>query len=285
MSSSAPNTESISFWKEIAGPRWVRLQAELDAQLGELGRCVLDAAALRDGERVLDVGCGCGTFTLEIARRVGEAGAVIGIDISPPMLEQAHNVAEREQQHNVHFVEADAQTYPWAPQSYDAVLSRLGVMFFDDSVTAFANLRRALAPGGRLAFVCFQAMEKNVWASLPLSVVERHVSVERPPDPFAPGPFAFADAERVRGILEAAGFSGVSLDPIDLDLPIGGGVDATRAAELLTELGPAGGALRTKPPSLRESVVAELAELLAAHQTQAGVKLPSSAWLVRSKLI
>jgi SAM-dependent methyltransferase len=285
MSASEPNAESIRFWNESAGPRWVRLQSELDAQLDELGGIVLDAAALSPGERVLDVGCGCGTFTLQIALRVGNGGAVCGIDISAPMLEQARNAARQRQLDNAQFLEADAQTYAFAPQSQDAVLSRFGVMFFDHPAAAFTNLRRALRSGGRLAFVCFQSMDKNVWATLPLSVVERHTSIERPSSPFAPGPFAFADAERVRGILQAAGFFDVSLDAVALDLPIGSGLDPLRAAELLCELGPAGGALREKPATLRESVVAELSGELAPYRTPSGVRLPCSAWLTRAKVI
>jgi SAM-dependent methyltransferase len=285
MSASEPNAESIRFWNESAGPRWVRLQSELDAQLAELGGIVLDASSLSPGERVLDVGCGCGTFALQIARRVGNEGAVCGIDISAPMLEQARKAARDSHLDNVQFLEADAQTYEFAPQSQDALLSRFGVMFFDDPVAAFTNLRRALRPGGRLAFVCFQAMDKNLWATLPVAVVERHTTVERPASPFAPGPFAFADAERVRGILQAGGFSDVSLDGVELDLPIGSGLDPLRAAELLCELGPAGGALRQKPATLRESVVADLSGELGPYRTPSGVRLPCSAWLTRAKVL
>src|SRR5262249_32133419 len=152
-----PNAEQVRFWNDAGSRRWVRQQALLDAMLASLGRRALERAAARHGERVVDVGCGCGDTSLALARAVGVTGRVTGIDVSRPMLERAGERAREAGLGTVCFVEADAQTHPFA-REHDLVFSRFGVMFFIDPVVAFRNLRGALGPGGRLAFVCWQAL-------------------------------------------------------------------------------------------------------------------------------
>src|SRR5947209_13971967 len=143
---TSPNADQITYWNARAGNTWASMQKRLDAQIGSIGLKAMDALALREGERVIDIGCGCGTTSFEVARRVGAAGHVTAVDISMPMLDVARHDAERDRVRNVTFLEADAQTYAFAPASYDALYSRFGVMFFIDPVAAFTNLLSALQP-------------------------------------------------------------------------------------------------------------------------------------------
>ena len=147
------------YWNGRPADVWVREAERFDSLLGPFGRRLLEASALEPGERVLDVGCGNGAVSLEAARAVGGSGSVTGIDLSAPMLEVARLRAE-EQGVDVHFVRGDAQTASF-DEPFDLVVSRFGVMFFDDPEAAFGNLARATRPGGRLCFVCWQEMFAN----------------------------------------------------------------------------------------------------------------------------
>src|SRR5206468_8372770 len=148
LEASGPNAEQIRYWNETAGPKWTAFQQVLDEQLGALGRRAMDRAGVARRERAIDVGCGCGDTTIELGRRVGPQGTVVGIDLSAPMLERAATQARAAQLANVRFENADAQTHRFAPGQCDLVFSRFGVMFFADPVTAFMNLCVALRPGG-----------------------------------------------------------------------------------------------------------------------------------------
>lgn len=278
---TGPNAEQIAYWNDTAGPKWVAMQESLDRQIGPLGRVAMDAAGLSPGERVLDVGCGCGATSLEIARRVGPGGSVLGIDVSNVMLDAARAAGEGDGTPGLEFANADAQTAPLAPGSFDVAFSRFGVMFFADPAAAFANLRRALRPGGRLAFVCWQGLASNPWMALPLSAALRHMPPPAPPAPDAPGPFAFADPERVRRILEGAGFAGVSLASHDTDIAVGGGRDLDGTVDFLLQMGPLAAALRESDPALRGRVADAVREAVSPHADgTGGVRLASATWIV-----
>src|SRR5881628_2723223 len=161
----------------------------------------MERARIGAGERVIDIGCGCGDTTIALARRVGPAGLVLGIDVSAPMLARAADAAREAGVAHVRFEHADAQTHRFPAQAFDVLYSRFGVMFFSDPAAAFGNLRTALRPGGRLGFVCWQAVPENPWIAVPLEAAAQHMALPPPPAPGAPGPFSFADPERVRRIL------------------------------------------------------------------------------------
>jgi SAM-dependent methyltransferase len=283
LAASGPNAEQIRYWNEQSGPRWVAAEATLDAQIAPLGLAAMERARIAAGERVLDVGCGCGQTTLQLAERVGARGSVTGIDISAPMLERARARASERGFAHVRFVNADAQTETIGAAAFDLVFSRFGVMFFADPVAAFANLRASLAPGGRVVFVCWQELARNLWMRVPLQAAAPHLPPQTPPAPGAPGPFAFADPARLRGILEAAGFRDVAIDPFESLLDVGGaGGTLEQAVELVMGLGPLGVALREASAELRQRVTNAVREALAPHATAAGVKLGSAAWIVRA---
>jgi SAM-dependent methyltransferase len=285
VSESAANAEQVRYWNEVAGPRWVRFQERLDREIAGLGRLAIERAELAEGESVLDVGCGCGGTALELARRVGPRGRVLGVDISGPMLARARERAAAEGVAQLQLLQADAQTAALEAGAFDLLFSRFGVMFFADPVAAFANLRRALRPGGRLAFVCWQRLPDNPWMLVPIGALARHLPLPPPPPPGAPGPFAFADAERVRGLLESAGFARVETHDVREPLSLGGG-SLDDAVEFALEIGPAASALREAGagPELRAKIAAEVRDALAPFVGPGGSpSLPSAAWIFTAR--
>ncbi len=281
MESSGPNAEQIEYWNQKAAPTWVNQNEKLDAMLAPFGLAVMDRARPAAGERVLDVGCGVGQTSLQLAKRVAANGSVLGVDISTPMLARASERARAGKLANVRFENADAQTFPFTPNSVDLIFSRFGVMFFIDPQAAFANLARALRPGGRLAFVCWQALAQNPWMREPVGALAKHVTLPPPAPPDAPGPFAFADAARVRGILERAGFHGVTHEPLTGEILLGKTVD--EAITFSSELGPAARVLLEATPAERDAAIAAIREMLGKILTAKGIHLGYAAWIVTAE--
>jgi SAM-dependent methyltransferase len=283
LAAEGPNAEQIRTWNETLAPRWVEHEALLDAQIGSLGLAAMERARPRPGERVIDVGCGCGQTALQLADRVGPGGSVLGIDVARPMLERAR--ARAAGRANVRFEHGDAQTHRFEP-GFDLVFSRFGVMFFADPVAAFANLARALRPGGRLAFVAWQALDRNPWLYVPLRALAGIVPLPPPSAPGAPGPFSFADAERVRRILVAAGFSDAVLESDAGELAIGAGGDLGRAVEFALQIGPVAAALREAGDAgaaARERAAAAIRAALAPLAGPAGVRAGYAAWIATAR--
>jgi len=274
---AGPNASQVEYWNVTAGPNWVASQEARDIELAPWGLKAMEALGPAPGARIIDVGCGCGATSLELARRVGPGGDVLGADISAPMLAVARRRAETEGLAQARFIQADAQTHAFEPA--DGVFSRFGVMFFADPVAAFANLRRAMKPAGRLGFVCWRPMEMNAWVSVPMSAVARVLSEPPPPaPPGAPGPFAFADADRVRRILEDAGWREVEIVAHDMNTSWGDLEASTRTS--LT-IGPVASAVRLNP-RLADRMADAVRAALAPYDTPKGVLLDSSAWVVRA---
>jgi SAM-dependent methyltransferase len=274
---SNANADQIAYWNATAGLTWAASQDLLDRQIDPLGRKAMAALAPQEGERILDVGCGCGQTSLELAELVGPGGEVLSVDISEPMLEVARARAEGLDQ--VSFLEADAQTHAFPDGAFDAVFSRFGVMFFADPVAAFANIAAALKPGGRLAFVCWRPLAENSWMSLPLIAALPHIPPPTPPDQNAPGPFAFANPDKVRAILAAAGFDEIALTPHNQAI---GGNDLEATIGLSLRVGPLGAVVRENP-HLKTPVIEALRAALTPHLTPQGVFLPSATWIVEAR--
>ena len=222
-----PNAAMRRHWSEVAGPRWVRLREQHDAVLQPFLEPLLAAAGARAGERVLDAGCGCGTTTLALAARVGPTGQVVGADISAPMLAE---LERRAAQHTgvaaaVTTALADLQVVP-LHGPFDVVVSRFGVMFFDDPARAWRNLHAATRPGGRLAFVCWQLPANNPWSRVPaLAALGVSPADVDPPGPFDPGPSSLAEPARVEELLGAAGWQQLRLADLRPTLTLGRDLD------------------------------------------------------------
>jgi SAM-dependent methyltransferase/ribosomal protein S18 acetylase RimI-like enzyme len=255
---------------ELRVRAWAEVREPLELQLAPLGRHALAALAARPGERVLDIGCGGGETAVELAHAVAPDGTVVGIDVSAAVLAFAAG-GER-----VRFIHADAQTFAFEPASFDAAFSRFGVMFFADPVAAFRNIRRGLKPGGRLAFVCWRALEENPLDSLPLQAAAPHLPPQPVPDPDGPGPFSFADPDRVRGILESAGFEAIEIAAHD-ELVGSGSLEAMLA--VCTRVGALGKILRENP-ALRPAALPAVRAALAAR----GGRLNAATWVVTARV-
>ena len=283
MQADGPNAEQIEYWSRRGGPTWVEHQRQVDASIRPYGDAAIERGAPAPGERVLDLGCGCGETTLQLSQRVAPGGSVTGIDISDVMLDRARGRARLAAAAGVRFENADAQTHAFAPGSFDLAFSRFGVMFFVDPVAALANVARALAPGGRLAFVCWQQVAKNPWTLVPMTAAAKYVELPARPEPGAPGPFAFGDGARLRGILERAGYADVGLESFEHDFRLGGAGGLDAAVEFVTKIGPTARLLADASAETRARVADALREALAPHLTDEGVRLASAAWLVTAR--
>jgi SAM-dependent methyltransferase len=273
---SEPNAAMAELWNGISGENWLIHDELHDRALAPWGDAVLGAAAPGPGDRVLDVGCGTGAMTREAARRAAD-GTALGVDISAPILARARAKAEAEGVGNVTFRVADAQVHPFAPASLDVAMSRFGVMFFDDLVAAFANVARALVPGGRLACTCWAPVEENEWARLPAATVAAHVG---PPTvaPGAPGPYSLSDPARIRAVLGDAGFVRVGITAAARPMYLG--ADAGEAYAHVRSSGMTRALLDGKDPAAVDAAERALRSLYEDLARGGDLTLGAKAWLV-----
>jgi SAM-dependent methyltransferase len=275
------NADQIAYWNGPGGQRWSDRQQVQDILLAPVRDILIDRAAAGAGDRIIDVGCGCGDTTMAFAQAVGPAGHVFGIDVSAPMLARARQMAPPGLP--VEFALADATVHGFVPASFDLVVSRFGVMFFAEPALSFANLRKALRPSGRLTFVCWREPRDNPWLMVPLQAAYQHVPKLPQQGPEDPGPFAFASEARVQHILGAAGFAAVAMERYDLqlDIAIGGGLDA--AVEAALDIGPASRAIEGQPAALRAAAAGSIREALKPFVREQTVALPGSIWIVTAR--
>jgi SAM-dependent methyltransferase len=281
MSQIQSNAAQNKYWNETGGPRWVAMQEDLDAELRPFGEAAQSALGLPAGARVLDVGCGAGATSLMLVEQV-HPGEVLGVDISAPLLARARDRAVGVER--VRFELADAQTFPFEPESFDAVFSRFGVMFFEEPVAAFRNLRRALRPGGRLGFVCWRALSENPSFSLPLQAALPFLTERlEPAKPGEPGPFALASREHLANVLEGAGFEEIVIEAHDTKMIFAGRRDLDGAVERAFHLGPLGRLREPLEPAVREQVRSAVRAAFEPHHGASGVLLPAATWLVTAR--
>ena len=273
------NEAQIDVWNTTLGAVWTEFQAQLDRQIEPLGLEAMRVLAPRTGERILDIGCGCGQTSAELAVRVGASGVVVGADVSAPMLEVARGRAMPSGAPRPLFRRIDAQTGDLGHHGFDAAFSRFGVMFFSDPVAAFKNIHGALKTGGRVTFVCWRPFAENLWMRAPLEAALPLLPPLPAHDPIAPGPFAFGDASRIRSILSAAGFGSIEIDPFDAPV---GGADLDQTLKLTFRIGPLGAALREHPDRV-DPVCETVRAALVPFQTPNGVFMPAAVWVVQAR--
>lgn len=280
----SPNAEQIEAWNEGIGKAWIAHLDALDRQIAPIGAAAINAAAVKPGDSVIDIGCGAGQTTIALARLVGEAGWAHGVDVSGLMISAAGAAARKHPSLNVSFEIADAQTFKFRPAAYDVVYSRFGVMFFKDPVAAFINIRSALKPKGHVAFCAWRLSAENPLMSAPLQAAMDLLPPPAGPaaDPTAPGPFAFADPDRVRGILSSAGFTDISIEKWD---GLMGANPVDEAIAITTDLGPLGRRLNEAQADaplrqrVREAVRHGLREFIGGDGM---LRAPGAGWIVRA---
>jgi SAM-dependent methyltransferase len=274
------NADMLAFWNGRGGHTWVDRQAHTDITLEPVTEALLAFAAPRAGERVVDIGCGCGAPTLEFARATGPRGRVAGIDISGPMLAEGERRARAAGIANVEWRQADPATA--ALDEYDLMVSAFGVMFFGDRVAAFANMRRGAAPGARMALVCWRTLAENPWMEAPMKAVAQHLPPRPQGVPNAPGMFAFADPEHVTEVLTATGWAVPRFEKLDMDLDIAAGRGLEEAVIQSTQIGAINSWLRNQPEGVVSTCTASLRDALVPYAKGNSVRLRGAMWLISS---
>jgi len=265
-------------WNGPAGHAWVDAQQTLDQLFSPLEKLLVETACAAPGSRVLDVGCGTGGTTLAIARAVGGGAECTGIDISQPMITAARIRAGREGI-PARFVCANAQTHAFEPASFDSIVSRLGVMFFDDPVRAFANLRHAAKDGAGLSFVAWRSAAENPFMTTAERAAAPLLPNLPPRVPGAPGQFAFADRERVQAVLEESGWHCIDIRPVDLHCTM----PERDLIGYLSRLGPVGIALLQADEKTRARVIHTVRAAFEPYVHGDEVRLTAACWLVKGR--
>jgi SAM-dependent methyltransferase len=271
-------TAQREFWNSEATSRWVTEQARIDRLFAGVTDAALAAAAPKRGESVLDIGCGTGTTLLRLAEAVGPDGAVLGVDISEQQLGLARRRIAASGMTQVRVILDDAATHGFPPAGFDLAFTRFGVMFFADPPAAFANIRRGMRTGGRLALAVFRPGPDNPWATASTAAIRHLVAPPAPPGPEEPGQFSWGDPARVRRILDGAGFRNVALTPLDVSITLG--ADAAEAAEFAMFVGQGARLLHGVPDATREAARTAFEAFFKQHEGPGGVSLPGGLWLV-----
>lgn len=270
-----------SYWND-RGPVWVEYRERLDAMLAPLGEAAIARLHPDPGEHMLDIGCGTGTTSLELARLVGASGHVTGVDVSAPMLDEARRRSADAGLANTSFVVADAGAHQFEPRHFDGAFSRMGIMFFAEPVAGFTNLRRALRPGGRLSFVCWRSPSENSWVTEPGQAVAEVLGPPAPMDPDAPGPFSLASADRISSVLTEAGLVDIDITPHDLPLSIGTGTTDVLVRYYL-DLLPSTAVPDNAEVHVIDRVKAALGAMVERRRTPDGITMGGAAWLVSAR--
>ncbi len=278
MSGNQGVVDQTKLWNGPAGQAWVEAQELLDGMFELFERMLVEPIEEESGARVLDIGCGTGATTLAAARRLGARGRAVGIDLSEPMIALARERASRAGSHAT-FICADAQTYAFEAASFDRFISRFGVMFFEDTVRAFANLHRAATDDAWLDLAVFRSPAENPFMTAAERAAVPYLPDLPPRRPDAPGQFAFADRQRVRLILEQAGWARVEIDPIDVPCVF----PARELERYMTRLGPVGLAMQQVDAATRDKVVAAVRAGFDPFVRGGDVRFTAACWRVRAR--
>ncbi|MDC0740744.1 class I SAM-dependent methyltransferase [Polyangium mundeleinium] len=271
--------EQTKLWNGPAGRAWVDQQALLDQMFKPFEDLLVEAVAAGPGGQVLDIGCGTGSTTLAVARLLGAKGRCIGIDISEPMIAAARARAERDNT-PASFLRESAQLHAFEPASFDMLISRFGVMFFDDPVRAFTNLRRAARDGAACRFIAWRSAAENPF----MTTAERaaapllpNLPARRPDAPV--GQFAFADRHRVASLLEASGWAEIDIQPIDVACTL----PESELVRYLTRLGPVGLILQQADDRTRVQVIETVRAAFEPYVHGADVRFSAACWTIGAR--
>jgi SAM-dependent methyltransferase len=273
---SQANSTEADYWNSEPGHQWIAQETFLDATMAAILDRLLERADIRPKENVLDIGCGTGASTLAATIKTGPNGHVTGLDIAEQLLNRARRRSTDAALQNTSFILADAQTHPFAPDSFDAIISRFGVMFFESPVAAFANMARGMKPNGRLVFAAWGPASGNPWFTIPRDAAIARLGKPPPGDPFAPGPLAFQDIERVTKLMQQAGLKRVrgEMEMVQLTPQ----VNAGKAAKTAIRIGPAVRIMREFSGTEADAAAIEtaIAEAFSIYETGKGISVPAT---------
>ena len=276
------NIKQRQFWSGAGGDVWVNKQREMDIMLNPLGDRVIERLDLKSDSKIIDIGCGCGATTLEIAKKITQ-GEILGVDISEPMLDKATETAKEMSLSNISFEVKDVQVDVMPQNYFDIAFSRFGVMFFEDPFEAFKNIHSSLKEDGLLSFVCWQNASLNPWQSLSIQVIKEFLDLPAPA-PKSPGPFAFEDKTYLEDILRESGFKGLEILDNQEDIIMFSGKSIREACEdyltinpVVTEM------LKNSKPELTEEILEALVIKFSNFHQNDGLLFPSATWIVTAK--
>ena len=276
------NIKQRQFWSGAGGDVWVNKQREMDIMLNPLGDRVIERLDLKSDAKIIDIGCGCGATTLEIAKKITQ-GEILGVDISEPMLDKATETAKEMSLSNISFEVKDVQMDVMPQNYFDIAFSRFGVMFFEDPFEAFKNIHSSLKEDGLLSFVCWQNASLNPWQSLSIQVIKEFLDLPAPA-PKSPGPFAFEDKTYLEEILRESGFKGLETLDNQEDIVMFSGKSIREACEdyltinpVVTEM------LKNSKPELTEEILEALVIKFSNFHQNDGLLFPSATWIVTAK--
>ena len=276
------NIKQRQFWSGAGGDVWVNKQREMDIMLNPLGDRVIERLDLKSDSKIIDIGCGCGATTLEIAKKITQ-GEILGVDISEPMLDKATETAKEMSLSNISFEVKDVQMDVMPQNYFDIAFSRFGVMFFEDPFEAFKNIHSSLKEDGLLSFVCWQNASLNPWQSLSIQVIKEFLDLPAPA-PKSPGPFAFEDKTYLEDILRESGFKGLEILDNREDIIMFSGKSIREACEdyltinpVVTEM------LKNSKPELTEEILEALVIKFSNFHQNDGLLFPSATWIVTAK--
>ena len=277
---SEVNKNQRDFWSGKGGDIWVERQNAMDTMLSHLGEAALNKLNLNEGENVLDIGCGCGHTTLNIAKRISPDGQVTGLDISEPMLKRAKESANEMSISNASFNCVDVQTDDMGEEVYSAAFSRFGVMFFEDPIAAFRNINKSLITGASLSFVCWQSPALNPWQSLFIEAVKKYVDLPSPP-PRSPSPFAFMESEYVSSILEESNFQNIMIEGHEAEVNMFSGRSLSDSVKDYISINPVvSGMLKDSTEQEKTEIINSAIEAFSPYYSAKGLMFPSATWLV-----
>jgi SAM-dependent methyltransferase len=267
-------------WTGEVGDRWLAHAETFESMISPAGQALMDSAAFGSGETVVDIGCGCGATSFEIAKAVGAEGRVLGFDIAPQLVREAEKRAALNHIGNVSFAVGNAETDSVAGIPYDRLFSRFGIMFFHDSAAAFANMRSWLVPGGKLDFACWAGPEENPWMGIIGQIVGQHIDMPQT-DPEDPGPFRFADQELVRGILDKAGYANIKCTSWQGESLLGGyGATPQSAIDFVMDGLDMKKSIMAQNPGALEDVRSELLDAVRPYHQDNAIRMGAGVWLV-----
>ena len=272
------NQDQKEFWNEKKGKIWISLEKNIEKMLGPLGDHAINTLKPKVGEKILDVGCGTGSTSLKLSKLVGKEGLITGIDISEPILGFAKKQANVKRIKNIKFVLADAQNFQFSENNYDAVFSRFGIMFFEDPITAFKNIRKSLKDKGRLTFICWCSREENDWINLSSNIASQFLELPPKANPKDPGPFALEDHRYIEEILINSGWKNIVIKNHGEKIIVGETLDSS--AEFLSRMGPMSVPFENANEQTKEKVISALKECYSKYLTPKGVEFHFSSWIV-----
>jgi SAM-dependent methyltransferase len=273
------NGDQGSHWNDLAGRTWADLSDMLDRVLEPLKALLMDEISPVDGARILDVGCGAGAVTLASSKVAGPGGSCLGIDISEPLIDAARARAKGLDSAGATFIRGDAQTYPFVPGSFDAIISRFGIMFFDDPTAAFRNLRAAARPGAKLACLAWRSAAENVF----MTTAERAAADIVPDfpqrDERGPGQFAFARRDYVQGILEASGWQAIEIRPIDVTCEM----PRRDLGTYVTRMGPLGAVFHSLDHKAKAEIAPRIEAAFEPFIDDGMVRFTAACWMMTAR--